>query len=55
MEDEVVNSEQVKNPSEDRHAVAAAPNPAKLAHPAVEMAKPASSIAAALEALESAK
>jgi hypothetical protein len=52
MEGKVVNSEQVKNPPEDRRAAAAAANPAKLApgpakptHPAVETAKPASEAA----------
>jgi hypothetical protein len=69
MEGEVVNSEQVKNPSEDQHAAAAAANPAKpalgpakpahlvaeMAKLALEAAKPASSTAAALETLESTK
>jgi hypothetical protein len=69
MEGEVVNSEQVKNPPEDRRATAVAANPAKptpgpakpthpaieMAEPALEAAKPASSTTAALEVLESAK
>jgi hypothetical protein len=69
MEGEVVNSEQVKNPPEDRRAAATAANPAKpaigpakSAHPAIEtaepaskVAKPASSTAPALEVPESAK
>jgi hypothetical protein len=48
IEGEVVNTEQVKNPLEDRRAAAAAaipakpaPGPAKPAHLAVEMAEPA--------------
>jgi hypothetical protein len=69
MEGEVVNSEQVKNPPEDRRAAAATANlaklalgPAKPAHPAIEtaklaseVAKPASSTATTLEVPESAK
>jgi hypothetical protein len=69
MEGEVVNSEQVKNPLEDRCATATAanpakptPGPAKPAHPTVETTEPASeaaklasSTATALEVPESAK